>query len=134
MLPEEIIYRPKVTGLAESLIGENIPFWIKTAGRSMYPIIASGDEVKIEPRKEFPKQGEIIAYLCHGKIVCHRVVSVRHKANGWFVTSRGDTHESDDAEIPLELIIGKVESIKRRSMTAKRFVALVLKCFSNNFR
>lgn len=65
--------------LAAELLARGLPIELKVGGQSMWPLVRSGDIVRVEPGLA-PSLGSLAAVLRRGHLVVHRVVDVRAQA------------------------------------------------------
>ncbi len=83
------------------------------AGRSMWPLIESGDTVQISHSRTGIKPGMIIAFRQDDRIVVHRVLRVHQAAKDATLICRGDHNMHLDRRVRASQIVGKIISITR---------------------
>jgi hypothetical protein len=81
-------------------------------GGSMWPLIATGDRLSIEPATPATLRLDDLAVVetAHG-LVAHRVVSLAP------LRTRGDRMPCDDGAIACEAIVGRVRAVRRAGIT-----------------
>lgn len=94
---------------------------LRVAGGSMRPTLRDGDVVLIDAAApETLRRGDVVAARMHGRIVIHRVESIR----GGELRLRGDNRVECDPWIAHADVIGRVEELRPRRSTfvaARRF-------------
>jgi hypothetical protein len=88
-----------------------IPFVAR--GGSMWPAIPAGSVVEIVPcDPAMLRPGDIGAFERSGRVVVHRVVSVKTDA----VRFRGDAVPQADGDIPFAQVLGRARVVRRRPL------------------
>lgn len=73
--PSDGVSPEDFAAIARTVLASNRPFKFRARGRSMRPAIPDGSNLLIEPLPfEKIRRGDVVAYVCLARIVCHRVV------------------------------------------------------------
>lgn len=102
-------------GAIRELLRSGYAARFRAAGDSMYPTIADGDYVNVEPAGERPfSRGEVVLIDAPRGLTAHRIVRVTAAAAGrrW-VTTRGDNSLRNDPPITETAVLGRVTSVER---------------------
>ncbi|MEO8168221.1 MAG: S24/S26 family peptidase [bacterium] len=83
------------------------------AGRSMWPLIESGDKVQISHSRTGIKPGMIVAFRQNDRIVVHRVLRVYPAGKDATLICRGDHNRHLDRRVRASQVVGKIISITR---------------------
>jgi len=78
---------------------------VKTAGKSMFPLIMPNSRLIIIPNKPL-KTGDIAVYRSRRKLIAHRVICAKKN----FILTGGDRNPLPE-QIKKEFILGKVDKI-----------------------
>lgn len=86
---------------------------MSVGSNSMYDKIKYGDAVVIESLKQDEldtlKVGDILAHIHDGKIIIHRIISIREKNEKYIFNTKGDNNDTkDDYDISESAVVGKV--------------------------
>jgi len=92
--------------LARAHLAAGRPLRTRVVGDSMWPWIADGDLVMIEPLGHSPAIGDVVLVEARTTLVLHRVVA---RAGDAFVT-KGDAEPAVDGRVTRERILGHVPS------------------------
>lgn len=106
--PTSSVERTAIDLLAE-LLRRGRPVELRVGGRSMWPLVRTGDRLRIEPGL-VPRIGDLAAVLRHGHLVVHRVLSL----TGDRVRLRGDNRGEADPDVGRGEILGVVTLQKLR--------------------
>jgi hypothetical protein len=82
---------------------------LAATGHSMTPAIRSGDRLTVEPLRERPGIGAVLACESEGRLVVHRLVG----RDGGRAVVRGDTAPAADPPLAYEAVLGVVAGIER---------------------
>lgn len=104
----------------DSMLNFNNIVKLRVGGKSMYPILKSGDEITIE-RSDINslKKGDIIVFKNAEKWVCHRLHKIIIQDNSLTFSTKGDSCKCKDKLVFEEEYIGKVISRFRRNKNEK---------------
>jgi len=85
-------------------------------GNSMYPYIKQGNLCRFALcQPELLKKGDVILfYTKTGKLIAHRLVSIKKVENQRFFKLKGDTNLGVDQLIDEDQIMGKLISVKKK--------------------
>jgi hypothetical protein len=75
----------------------------------MLPTLRDGDLVELRPVAGLSR-GDVVTFLSEGGLLTHRVVAV----DGGEVRCRGDDKLWDDRPVPLQAVLGRVETVVGR--------------------
>ena len=104
-------------------IGGNVA--VKPTGSSMYPVIVTGDKLRISPPAELHK-GDIILFRSGDLMVCHRLIRILRKDGKISYQTRGDSYLSPDEPVSAERVVGKVTHIERGDCSSARKILLLM--------
>jgi len=111
--------------LTADLLREGYSVRCRTHGGSMYPTIADGEKVVVEPvAPSQVERGDIILYRRHGNMIAHRVVGMGSDHGRAMTQSsalstrdvlilRGDAFDFPDEPVEASRILGKVVAVER---------------------
>ena len=88
-------------------------FCFNAPGKSMEPLIRSGDKIFISPvEKDSIQLGDILAFVHpqDGRVLAHRVVRI---GDGKFYCKGDNINAQSDGWIPWEDVLGRVERVQR---------------------
>ncbi len=98
---------------------------------SMSPTLEVGDIIVVKLTKDI-KVDDIITYCKENDFITHRVVSV----NGENLVTRGDSNNSSDSPVKLDMVVGKVTHVFHGVaamvdilLTPKIFISIVITLF-----
>ena len=94
---------------------------ITAEGYSMYPTIKSGEKIIIKPVEGLLKEGDIVAVKKENRFIVHRIVRILDMNRKSFYVTRGDSNIHEDAPVPREDIVGKVDGYARQQIKNKRY-------------
>lgn len=89
-----------------SLLDHGIAVRFRAEGRSMFPAIADGDTVELEPAAS-TRRGEVILVATEDGLRTHRIINEA----GGFVWTQGDACSQPDKPIDRGSIIGRVAHV-----------------------
>lgn len=122
--------------MQEPVLGAVLDVWtqagerhyIPIIGRSMFPLIRSGDQVLVAHGCAGIRRGDVVVFRYYGKLIAHRVLRIRkNEAVHTFIT-KGDNVLQFDPPLHANKIVGRVLAIKRgnRCMPLDTAVWLIL--------
>ncbi len=82
---------------------------LPVTGDSMFPCMRPGDVLSISRSGEAIREGDVVVFERHRRLVAHRVVD----CTGAFIITRGDRLRHSDQPVPRSAILGRVCSIQR---------------------
>lgn len=88
---------------------------IPIKGRSMLPLIQSGDQVLVAHGFPNVRVGDVIVFLQSDKIVAHRLLRVCNNGSITTFVTKGDNAPQFDPPVSAHQIVGRVLKIKRGS-------------------
>ena len=94
--------------VTEELLRDGAELTLVGRGRSMWPVIASGDRV-VARRAAVPRPGDIVVLRTPVGIVTHRLVAVL--LDPVRLVTRGDWSDQDDGPVAEENLLGVVHRI-----------------------
>src|SRR5258707_8262864 len=87
---------------------------LRVTGFSMLPSVWSGDLLLIRRQQmEQIYPGDIVLFVCHGRLIAHRVVFKTDDPEAPSLITRGDALPSQDSAISPAQLLGKVSGILR---------------------
>jgi len=105
------------TALITDLLSSGISVKVRVTGRSMSPVILSGDRVVVKQASAgdlYP--GDIVLFLdAAGGMVLHRMIFRKNKKSSRQFVCKGDTLWRADESVTADRVIGKVEQIIKPS-------------------
>jgi len=104
-------------------VGGNVA--VKPTGSSMYPVIVTGDKLRISPPAEVHK-GDIILFRSGDLMVCHRLIRILRKDGKISYQTQGDSYLSPDEPVSAERVVGKVTRIERGDCSSARKILLLM--------
>jgi signal peptidase I len=104
-------------------VGGNVA--VRPTGSSMYPVIVTGDKLRISPPVELHK-GDIILFRSGDLMVCHRIIRILRKDGKISYQTRGDSYLSSDEAVSAERVVGKVTRIDRGVCSPARKILLLM--------
>ncbi len=88
---------------------------LRIASRSMVPTLRPGDEIGVDPVSvEALRTGDVILFELKGQLICHRLVEMPECPSA--LLTRGDAASSGGLWIGRDQVLGKVVSLRRRSL------------------
>ena len=91
--------------------------WWPTAGDSMAPLIANGDEVLLKFSADGLRRGDIVVFrhetLRRDGLIAHRVIRIRQHDHGCIVLTKGDNCALADTPVTTQDVLGRVVAIRR---------------------
>ena len=95
---------------------------LRVVSGSMEPNIKIGDFVVIKKCDNY-KVGDIVRFSDeHDEVVTHRIIKIEND----LITTKGDANNTDDGEIPISNIHGKVVTHFNNLFTSKRKIIYIL--------
>lgn len=86
---------------------------ISITGRSMLPLIQTGDQVLVAHGRKNARRGDVIVFLQDEKMVAHRVLYVNPNSAEAAFIAKGDNNASLDPPVSAGRYVGRVLRIKR---------------------
>jgi hypothetical protein len=116
----------EVGNLLKEALVRNGSAWLTVGGKSMWPFIRSGDEVKI--MRTIPaslRYGEIIAVMADTRILVHRF----RKSVAGQITIRGDFYPDSIHTLPADDLLGTVVKVRRKGCVRHITGCLLIRSF-----
>ncbi len=116
-MPVNRIQIPSVDAAAlyQKILNSGTLLHLRADGRSMAPILNSGDMVTI--RKTWPqslRQGDLILFKTPvGQLLLHRIIYIRQLSDGIVLQTKGDAAYHRDFPISSNAVLGKVCKIEK---------------------
>ena len=89
--------------------------WMLAKGDSMYPLVCTGDLLRVQPVKELPQRGDILVFHYGNVLAAHRLLDLRQNQQG-LVTSQtqGDHALHPDPPMAMEQVISRAIALQRQ--------------------
>lgn len=98
--------------LVQSLLRQGLAVHIRVSGRSMQPLLKSGDFIEIRPLSNTPWLGDILFLCnCQGSPLVHRLIWRRMRNGRLHLLTKGDAGLGFDGFIPADKVLGRVQRI-----------------------
>lgn len=86
---------------------------IPILGRSMLPLIQTGDEVLVEHGHANIRRGDVIIFLHQEKMVAHRLLRICEDGSITTFIAKGDNVSYIDPPVSVSQVVGRILKIKR---------------------
>lgn len=100
-------------GLVRGHLSKGNTFRLRVLGGSMFPLIRSGDIVRVNAAADY-SAGDVLLCAREGGWVAHRVVGIGTQEGRTRLVMRGDALPAPDPSVPVESVLGRVDAIERR--------------------
>jgi len=112
---------PDRPALSSPLLEATLDLWtqaggrrfIPISGRSMQPLIQSGDHVLVEHGCPTLHPGDIVVFRHRGILIAHRIIRIEAGQSGPMLTTKGDNVPYFDPPLTPDNVIGRVLMIER---------------------
>lgn len=85
---------------------------IPTEGSSMWPLVRSGDVVRVAPLSGLPRVGDVVLAVVGERWVLHRVVG----ADDDTLTLRGDNAPRGGQQVERRRVVGRAVAVRKRAV------------------
>jgi signal peptidase I len=93
---------------------------VRVEGRSMWPVIRSGERVTIISKPETPVVGFVVAFFNGNQLIVHRIISFKKLGNGEYsLRIQGDSSVSSRSQVFWHECIGIASHLTRNNKTIK---------------
>ena len=86
---------------------------VPVSGRSMLPLLESGDQLKVQHGQNHVGVGDVITFYKDDMFVAHRIIKIKKKQNRHVIISKGDNAPQFDSPLRLQEIVGRVIAVER---------------------
>lgn len=98
--------------LVQRHLSKGNTFRLRVLGRSMVPLIRSGDILQIHAARDY-SVGDILLYTRGNDWVAHRFVGIGKSGNQTDLVMRGDALALPDLPVSIDSVLGRVDGIER---------------------
>ncbi len=99
-----------LTTLYRDHLGKGNRFRFRALGGSMFPLIRSGDCLRVAPAERYCP-GDILLFEREGQWCAHRLIRI--DAGTGDLTFQGDAHAAADPPVPAHAVMGRVVAVER---------------------
>ncbi len=100
--------------LARELLGQGCAVRLQVTGRSMQPLIHSGDRVDIEPTTpDEVRVGDLALFALGERLFLHRVIDRRQVGGEVRLAARGDCNVTPEPEFGQAELLGVARTLRR---------------------
>ncbi|MBI5379372.1 MAG: hypothetical protein HZA23_04365 [Nitrospirae bacterium] len=99
-----------LTAVYRDHLGKGNSFRFRALGGSMFPLIRSGDCLRVAPAKRY-RPGDILLYEREGQWCAHRLIRIDPHSR--MLTFQGDAQTANDPPVPAEAVMGRVRVVER---------------------
>ena len=95
---------------------------LEFVGGSMFPLLRTGDRIRVRRRDGPPDVGDVVLYTAHGILILHRIVAIDRARQT--VTTRGDSTLAADPTVAVADLLGYFDGLSHPTGAAPTFLPL----------